>query len=322
MMERLPEFKNAKEEADFWETHSPLDFPDEFEEVTEPIVDRRTRKGVPATQREEMPLSLTDLSPLLPLLHEAPFGLVTDLDGTISPMFRTPAEAKVSPACRRYLGAIARKVALVAVVSGRATEDVRRIVGLEGIVYVGLHGFSLAMPPVWGEEEAATYNVLTRSLLDDLRRTVTSPGIAIEDKGPLIAIHYRQAPDPPAARRAILDAVGAVPAARRFALHEGKMFVELRPPVPSMNKGAAVRHLATERGLRSVIYLGDDVTDIDAFRALHEPGAFRGASVVVAGEETPPEVVAAADYRLEGVAGTEWLLGELAVALGAQPTQA
>jgi trehalose 6-phosphate phosphatase len=256
------------------------------------------------------------------LLREAPFGLVTDLDGTISPMFRTPAEAEVSPACRRYLEAIARKVALVAVVSGRATEDVRRIVGLEGIVYVGLHGFSLAMPPVWGEEEAATYNVLTRSVLEDLRRTLTSPGIVVEDKGPLIAIHYRQAPDPPAARRAILDAVGAVPAAGRFALHEGKMFVELRPPVPSVNKGAAVRHLATERGLRSVIYLGDDVTDIDAFHALREPAAFRGASVVVAGEETPPEVVAAADYRLEGVAGTEWLLGELAVALGAQPSQA
>jgi trehalose 6-phosphate phosphatase len=93
--------------------------------------------------------------------------------------------------------------------------------------------------------------------------------------------------------------------------------VELRPPIPSVNKGAAVRHLATERGLRSVLYLGDDVTDIDAFRALREATAFRSASVVVAGEETPPEVLAEADYRVEGVAGVEWLLGEVAGALGA-----
>jgi trehalose 6-phosphate phosphatase len=89
-----------------------------------------------------------------------------------------------------------------------------------------------------------------------------------------------------------------------------------------VNKGASVRHLATERALRSVLYLGDDVTDIDAFRTLHEPAAFRGASVVVAGGETPPDVMASADYQVEGVGGTEWLLGEVAAILGAQPSQA
>jgi trehalose 6-phosphate phosphatase len=260
---------------------------------------------------------LTNLSPLLALLREGPFGLITDLDGTISPMFKTPAETALSPVCRRHLEAIAARVALVAVVSGRTAEEVRRIVGLEGIVYVGLHGFSLAMPPIWSEAAVATYTVLARSILDDLRRTIALPGITFEDKGPLVALHYRQAADPPAARQAILDAIGAAPMATRFARHEGKMFVELRPPVPSVNKGAAVRHLATEYALRSVLYLGDDVTDTDAFRALHEATAFRSASVVVASEETPPEVLAAADYRVEGVAGTEWLLGEVAAALGA-----
>ena len=263
-----------------------------------------------------MSLPLTDLFPLLPLIREAPFGLVTDLDGTISPLFRTPAEATVSPACRRHLEAIAARAALVAVVSGRTTEEVRRIVGLEGIVYVGLHGFSLAMPPIWSEAAVATYTVLARSILDDLRRNIALPGIVFEDKGPLIALHYRQAADPAAARQAILGAMGAAPMAGRFARHEGKMFVELRPPVPSVNKGAAVRHLATERALRSVLYLGDDVTDIDAFRALREASAFRGASIVAASEETPTEVLAAADYRVDGVDGVEWLLGEVAAALG------
>jgi trehalose 6-phosphate phosphatase len=264
-----------------------------------------------------MAAPLTDLSPLLPLLRGAPFGLVTDLDGTISPMFKTPAETTVSPACRRHLEAIATRASLVAVLTGRTVEEARRIVGLEGIVYVGLHGFSLAMPPIWSEAAVATYTVLAHSILDHLRQSIALPGIVFEDKGPLVALHYRQVNDPAAARQAILDAIGAAPMATRFARHEGKMFVELRPPVPSVNKGAAVRHLATERALRSVLYLGDDVTDTDAFHALHEATAFRGVSVVVAGEETPPEVLGGADYRVEGVAGTEWLLGEVAAALGA-----
>jgi trehalose 6-phosphate phosphatase len=264
-----------------------------------------------------MPSVLTDPSPILALVREGPFGLITDLDGTISPLFRTPAEATISSACRSHLGAIAAHAALVAVVSGRTAEEVRRIVGVDDIVYVGLHGFSLPMPPAWSEATMATYSVLARSVLDELRRTLTLPGIIFEDKGPLVAFHYRPTADPAAARQAILDAIAAAPMGRRFAVHEGKMFIELRPPIPSVNKGAAVRHLATDRALRSVLYLGDDVTDVDAFRVLRESTGFRGASIVVAGAETPPEVLAAADYRLEGVDGVEWLLGEVAGALGA-----
>jgi len=264
-----------------------------------------------------MPLPLTNLSPLFPLVRGAPFGLITDLDGTISPLTGTPAEATVSPTCRQYLEAIATRAALVAVVTGRTVEEARRIVGLEGIVCVGLHGFSLAMPPTWSEASVATHTVLARSILDVLRRTITLPGVVFEDKGPLIALHYRQATDPPAARQAILDAIAVAPMARRFAVHEGKMFVELRPPVPLVNKGAVVRHLAAQHDLRSVLYLGDDVTDVDAFRALRESAGARGASVVVASEETPSEVLAAADYRVEGVEGVEWLLEQMASALWA-----
>jgi trehalose 6-phosphate phosphatase len=259
----------------------------------------------------------TDPSPLLPLLRERPFGLITDLDGTISPIADTPAQAAVSPACRRHLETIAARVALAAVVSGRTVEETRRMVGLEGIVYVGLHGFSLAMPPAWTEGSAAAYTALARTVLDKLRRAVALPGVVFEDKGPLIAVHYRQAADPLAARRAILDAIAGAPTARRLAIHEGKMVVELRPPVSQMHKGMVVRDLATQHGLHAILYLGDDATDLDAFRAVREATAFRGASVVVAGEETPPDVLAAADYRVEGVAGVEWLLGEVASALRA-----
>jgi trehalose 6-phosphate phosphatase len=159
--------------------------------------------------------------------------------------------------------------------------------------------------------------VLARSILDELRRAVALPGLVFEDKGPLIAVHYRQAADPTAARQAILDAISAAPMGRRFARHEGKMFVELRPPVPAVHKGTVVRHLAAQHSLRSVLYLGDDVTDIDAFRALREATDLRGTSVVAASQEAAPEVLAAADYRVEGVDGVEWLLGKVASGLRA-----
>ena len=128
-----------------------------------------------------MPSPLTDPSPILALVREGPFGLITDLDGTISPLTRTPAEATVSPACRRHLEAIAARAALVAVVSGRTAGEVCRIVGLDGIVYVGLHGFSLPMPPAWSEATMATYSVIARSVFDELRRTLTTPGVVFED---------------------------------------------------------------------------------------------------------------------------------------------
>jgi trehalose-phosphatase len=265
-----------------------------------------------------MAVPLTHLAPLLPLLREAPFGLITDLDGTISPIADTPAAAAVSPACRRHLKAIAARVTLVAVASGRTVEETRQMVGLDGIVYVGLHGFSLTMPSVWSEASAGAYTALARTVLDELRSAIVLPGIVFEDKGPLIAVHYRQAADPSAARQAILDAIAGAPTARRFARHEGKMVVELRPPAPQVHKGTVVRHLAAQQALRSILYLGDDATDIDAFRAVREATAFRGASVVVTGEETPPEVLAAADYRVEGVAGVEWLLGEVARAVAGE----
>ncbi len=262
-------------------------------------------------------LPLTDLSPLLPVLRERPFGLITDLDGTISPIAATPAEAVVSPVCRRHLEAIAGWAALVAVVSGRTVEAARRMVALDGIVYVGLHGFSLALPPVWSEAAAATYATLAGGVLDELRRGIAVAGVVFEDKGPLIAVHYRRAAEPPAARKAILEAIAATPAARRFAIHEGKMVVELRPPVPAVHKGTVVLHLAGQYSLRSLLYLGDDETDVDAFGAVRDAAPFRGAAVVVAGEEASSEVLEAADYRVEGVAGVEWLLGEVAGVLGA-----
>lgn len=74
------------------------------------------------------------------MLALRPLGLITDIDGTISPIAPSPLEARVSPACRRHLAALAKKLELVAVISGRPAVEARDMVGVEGIVYVGNHG--------------------------------------------------------------------------------------------------------------------------------------------------------------------------------------
>ena len=93
------------------------------------------------------------------------------------------------------------------------------------------------------------------------------PGAWVEDKGSSIAVHYRQAPDPVAARAALLVALQPVATDGGLRLIEGKMVLELVPPDRPL-KGGAVERLAGEHALEAVLYAGDDHADLDAFAAL------------------------------------------------------
>jgi trehalose 6-phosphate phosphatase len=142
-------------------------------------------------------------------------------------------------------------------------------------------------------------------------------GIIYENKGVSASIHYRLASDQDAARRIVLD--GAIRAAGFGGLKvsEGRMVVELRPSL-AINKGTAVSGLIEARGLHGMIFLGDDVTDIDGFNAvrrLRDEGAIAGFNVAVIAPETSPEVAAAADVAIAGVDSCVRLLAELALCL-------
>jgi trehalose 6-phosphate phosphatase len=141
------------------------------------------------------------------------------------------------------------------------------------------------------------------------------PGVELENKGALLAVHYRRA-EGSHAREAILQALTRSRAAQRFRLQEGRMVVELRPPLQA-DKGTALEMLARRLANKSVICLGDDITDIDMFVALQRLRAqgLAGASVAVASREAAPEVERAADYTVEGQEGVEWLLSDMVRAL-------
>lgn len=248
-------------------------------------------------------------------------GLLTDVDGTISRIAPTPGAARVGDEIRGALGRLAGELAVVAIVTGRAVADARRLVGVPNLAYVGNHGME-----VWAgagsrwEPRVEPY----RPLLEQARAAVEAvprriPGAIVEDKGPTLSVHYRRTAAPAEARIAILDQLQ--PFQDRLRITEGKMVVEVRPPV-EVSKATAVRQIVEDHALRGAVYLGDDRTDIGAFQALRvlgaSPGGPRTFSVAVRGAETPPEVLAAADSVVAGVNEVAVLLQRLADALDLQ----
>lgn len=261
---------------------------------------------------------LTSIEPLLPVLRRRPLGLVSDIDGTLSPIVERPEAATVPEPVREALRALVAKGVRVALISGRTLEAARRMVGLEEAAYAVEHGLRLWLEG--REEEApglAQYEALARQAEGELRPLIEeAAGVQIENKGPLLAVHYRRAANRTAARALILEAIGRSEAAASFHTHEGRMVVELRPSL-AVDKGTALETLVERLGLRGIVCLGDDVTDIDMFlaaRRLAERGV-AAATVAAASAEAAPEVAEAADYTIAGTERVEWLLREIARAL-------
>lgn len=256
----------------------------------------------------------------LETLRDRPAGLLTDVDGTLSHLAPTPDSAVVADEIRHALASLARELRVVAVISGRAAADARRLVGVDGLVYVGNHGLEeLKDGQARWDPAAEPY----RSALAAARQALASlpieiPGAILEDKGPTISIHYRLAAAPPDARERILARLR--PFLPTLRITEGKMVVEARPPV-DVAKATAVTRLVEQFDLRGAIYLGDDRTDVGAFAALRglrdsaKGRPIRALALSVAGPETPPEVLQAADAIVPGVDAVGALLRRLSDAL-------
>jgi len=217
------------------------------------------------------------------LLADAPerAAILLDVDGTLAPIAPRPEDARVPDEARTELARLAGRYALVACVSGRTGEDARRLVGVDGIRYVGSHGLEL-------EPEAADWRERLRSF---------AAGIdwPVEDKGLTVAFHYRQAGDEDAAL-AYLEEVAERARGEGLIPRFGRKVLEIRPPVHA-DKGTAVRHLLSEAGLQRALYAGDDTTDLDGFRALD--GLELGVRVAVSSDEAPKDLVRSADVVVD-----------------------
>lgn len=243
------------------------------------------------------------LAEAAPAVSQRPLGVFLDFDGTLAPLVPTPDAARIDPACRKALVLLTPRIGLMAVVSGRRAEDVHRLVGVQGVVYSGNHGLErwqdghLLLRP-----EAAAAQESVARVRRDVQAVAARHAVYVEDKGPLVAFHYRSAPDHERARQALLRELRPRVRVEGLRLYEGIALIELRPSLP-LSKGTAVRELITEHKLTSVLFLGDDKTDLDAFaaiKALAQEQDITAVCVAVAHGETPQDVLDAADYVVRG----------------------
>jgi trehalose-phosphatase len=218
------------------------------------------------------------LAPLAAEPGEA--GLFLDFDGVLAPIVERPEDAAPPPETRAELERLVAKYALVAVVSGRAGDDVRARLGVDGVVCVGSHGLEV-------EPQADRW----RRTLAAFAADAPWPREEIEVKGLAVAFHFRGRDDERAAVRE-LDAIAETAREEGLVARYGRKILEVLPPVGS-HKGTAVRHLIEERGLRRALAAGDDTTDIDSFAALD--GLEVAVRVAVGSEESPQLLVEAAD---------------------------
>lgn len=219
-------------------------------------------------------------------------ALFLDYDGTLTPIVERPEDAVLGEPMRAVLRRLAARWP-VAIVSGRDLEDVRARVGLAGLWYAGCHGFEIAGPRGGRVHEAAAAAAPQLGAASDqvARETHDIPGVQLERKRFTLAVHYRRVPGARVheVHEAVLRARARHPALR---VTEGKKVYELQPDV-DWDKGRAVLWLIETLQVPDVlpVYIGDDVTDEDAFRAL----AGRGVGIVV--QEAPRPSAAALSLR-------------------------
>lgn len=253
------------------------------------------------------------------LLGQPRSGLITDVDGTISPIVPEPELALVLPRARAALDGLRRHLALVAVVSGRSAAEAHRLVDLDGLVYVGNHGLEVDGQVV---PEARPWVARLAAVLADLETKLPDPGMRVENKGVTGSVHYRLAADPERARLALLELVARCALTSGLRVEQGRMVLNLLPPL-RVSKGSAVTWLAREHGLERVVYLGDDVTDAHAFvalTALRARGELDALSIGVVGPETPASVRQLADASVPSVEAVADLLCGVLERLSASDT--
>lgn len=265
-------------------------------------------------------------SSLTPVLEVSRLGLITDMDGTISHVAETPEAAVVTPRNRQLLGTMVLMLPLVAAISGRSARDLQARIAIPGMIYIGNHGLER-----WQDggrvlnENVRQYRKALAATLDKLRPHLTI-GMWIEDKYATASIHYRLTPKPEQSADELALLVYEVAQEHGLMVTQGARLFEIRPPIVS-NKGTALEDLVQEYQLDGLIYLGDDMTDIEAMekgRKLRDLDICRVINIGVRAKNDESDEAqnlrAMADLMVNNVNDVESFLGWLLNALSRSRT--
>jgi trehalose 6-phosphate phosphatase len=241
-------------------------------------------------------------------------AILLDIDGTLCPIVELVSDARVPEETRQLVAQLAKRYGAVAAVSGRRASEARAMVSVGTISYLGSHGAELLRAgwthPVLDEEVAHWARRVQEFGREVYTRDLRRLRVRIEDKGAIIAFHWRGAPDEEAARAAI-DSIAVRAESAGLRTHWGRKVLEVRPPV-RIDKGAAISSFLADEDVDTAMYVGDDRTDLDAFRALTaliKEGRLKHAlRVGVRSDEGPDEIESESDFVVDGPSGVRDLL--------------
>jgi trehalose 6-phosphate phosphatase len=249
--------------------------------------------------------------------------IATDFDGTLAPIVEDPAQAYADPNAVAALGRLGEHVGAVVVITGRPVRAAvqlgrfRGVAGLQLMTILGQYGVErwnaaddeYLLPPDPPQISAVA---------EELPKILDSLGMSearIEDKGRAIAIHTRSLPDPKGALARLEEPLGDLAARHGLMLAPGKNVWEIR--TPDMDKGAALRAIVEETSARQVIFAGDDLGDLPAFRAVRELATAGVAGLLVCSASTEEDALTElSDVIVDGPPGLAAWLDELAEGLG------
>ncbi|MET0816672.1 MAG: trehalose-phosphatase [Solirubrobacteraceae bacterium] len=266
-----------------------------------------------------MPLADATLDALLEPLRRDPerSAVLLDVDGVLAPIVPQPDDAHMPETTRRPLIEVARRYGTVACVSGRRASDARRIVSLGSIAYLGNHGSEVLRPGAVASDLDRELQAWTRRVQGFMREAYGGElrrlRVRLEDKETIVALHWRGVPDEASAEDAI-RAVAQRAEASGYKTHWGRKVLEIRPPV-RIDKGAGIVSLLRDTDLAAALYVGDDMTDLDAFRGLSELVEMgrlgEAVRIGVRSDEGPEALEEEADAMVDGTDGVRELLKAL-----------
>jgi len=208
--------------------------------------------------------------------------LFLDCDGTLAPIVDNPDKAAIAPKTKKLLGELSEKNnCKVAIISGRALADIEKKVGLKNIIYSGNHGFQITGPKIKHEMAVpAGYKKILERIKNQLENNFSKvKGVFVEDKKFSLALHFRLADrkQVPFIKTVFHESVILYLVRNKIKIRPGKKIIEVIPPV-RWDKGKIVLWLLARQEALSKnngivpIYIGDDATDEDAFKALKNRG--------------------------------------------------
>ncbi len=215
-------------------------------------------------------------------LSEKYLFILLDFDGTLVPMAKTPEKAELSGDVKALLGDIASSSrAKLAFISGRKIADIKSKIGLKNAIYSGNHGLEIEGPKIKFESVVTPkFRKVLEEIRDSLKAKISSfKGILIEDKGLSLSLHYRlvEKKQIPQVKTIFHETVILPLVRNKIRIKSGKMVIEVRPTV-NWDKGKVVLWLLARQVFVSKtiqvfpVYIGDDLTDEDAFKALSKKG--------------------------------------------------